>query len=116
MKTADEIKALRNKTREYQEIMASVLEKGGQDNSDQALANLMGTPGWSIVENFFEALICQLLVPVPFDGNSDNYAIEGQGKIATINSIEAILHSIKSASEGLKASKKGESETSEPGA
>jgi hypothetical protein len=116
MKTAEEIKALRSRTSEYQEIMLKVVEAGGQAETEKHLANLIGTAGWQVVENFFEELICKLLEPLPFDGDAVDYAIEGQAKIATINSIEAILHTIKSASEGLKASKQNNSETSEPGA
>ncbi len=104
MKTAKEIQALRLKIREFAEKKLDDAKAGKQDKRDQDLAALVSTPGWEIVENFYEQLICKLLEPEPFDEiDTEAYVIRSQSKLVVIDALEQVMTSVKDADTRMKA-------------
>lgn len=121
MKTAKEINDLKIKISLFDEALHEAALKGKPDERDNALANLVNTPGWGIIENFFDKMVCELLVPEPFEGDAESYAIRSQAKLIAINAFEEVVKCVKDSDSRMKAVAQGNkpqspSEKSEPGA
>ncbi len=110
-----EIRNLRLKLTSFADSLREAAANGNNDKRDQELAALIGTPGWDLVENYFEILICELLTPEQFEGSAEAYAVIGQAKLVSINALQEIVDSVKAASDRMKAAKlnQSSSETSE---
>lgn len=95
-KTEKQIKKLKISMDTFTESLVAAVQ-GDPDFQEKVLSNLVNTPGWGIVENFFNELIYRLLRPEPFDGDKESYAIVSQGKLVAIEAFEEALKTIRNA-------------------
>jgi hypothetical protein len=101
MLNRDEIQALRKRVAERSQDLYESLHGGSTDviaKRTEALASLHNTPGWEVVVESLEKMICELLVPEELaDMSPEAYAVSGEAKRLTIQAIQSVIDSVKSA-------------------